>query len=155
MRYFLDAEFNGFGGELISLALAPENGKLPFFYAAVECFAPTEWVAQNVLPVLETEPFPRAEVASRFAAYLTDDEFPVLVADWPEDIAHAANLLVTGPGRMSPIRNIRFELVDPVLIGPGAPSEVPHNAYHDAVALRAAVLDYEKRTAPWRTMVAP
>ena len=25
MRYFLDAEFNGFGGDLISIALVPEE----------------------------------------------------------------------------------------------------------------------------------
>jgi len=25
MRYFLDTEFNGFGGQLISLALVPEH----------------------------------------------------------------------------------------------------------------------------------
>lgn len=103
--------------------------------------------------MLETDPLPRAEVARRFGAYLTDDEYPVLVADWPEDISHAANLLVTGPGRMSPIRSIRFEMVDPVLIGAGRPSDVPHNAYHDACALRAAVLDYEKRMDRWSTVL--
>ena len=148
MRYFLDAEFNGFGGDLISLALAPEDDGLPFFYEAIECTAPTAWVAEHVLPVLQTRPLTHAEVGDRFADYLIDDEAPLLIADWPEDIAHAARLLVTGPGRMKPIRSIRFELVDPDLIGPGIPSNVPHNAYSDALALRATVLGYERRMAP-------
>lgn len=145
MRYFLDAEFNGFGGELISLALVPEDAGMPFFYEAVACPEPTAWVAEHVLPVLATTPLSHAELADRFADFLIDDADPLLVADWPEDIAHAARLLVTGPGQMMPIRSMRFELVDPNVMGPGALGAVPHNAYHDAVALRAMVLDYERR----------
>ena len=146
MRYFLDTEFNGFGGDLIAIALVPEDtAKIPF-YEAIACAAPTPWVTEHVLPVLETQPLHRDVVADRFAAYLLDDEYPVLVADWPEDIAHAARLLVTGPGRMKPVRSLRFELVDPDIIGPGPPGQVPHNARHDAMALRATVLAYELRT---------
>ena len=145
MRYFLDSEFNGFGGKLISIALVPEDDGLPPFYEAIACPAPTPWVTENVLLVLATKPLSRSEVTNRFADYLLDDEAPVLIADWPEDIAHAARLLVTGPGEMKPVRSIRFELVDPDLIGPYPPSAVPHNARHDAVALRATVLAYERR----------
>jgi hypothetical protein len=145
VRYFLDAEYNGFGGELISLALVPEDSGRPFFYEALPCPQPTAWVAEHVLPVLATQPVSHAELADRFGYYLGDDEAPLLVADWPEDIAHAARLLVTGPGRMMPIRSLRFELIDPHIMGPGAPADVPHNAYHDAAALRAMVLDYERR----------
>lgn len=101
----------------------------------------------HALPVLDAEPLPRAEVTNRFADYLMNDEAPLLVADWPEDIAHAARLLVTGPGYMKPVRSLRFELVDPDIIGPAVPSAVPHNAYHDAVALRATLLAWEQRTA--------
>lgn len=147
MRYFLDAEFNGFGGALISIALVPEDESVAPFYEAIECADPTAWVIENALPVLATKPLPRAEVTDRFAYYLLDDPDPSLVADWPEDIAHAALLLVSGPGRMKPVRSVRFELVDPDIIGPGAPSAVPHNAYHDAVALRGEVLAYEQRMA--------
>ena len=147
MRYFLDAEFNGFGGELISLALVPEKDGLPPFYAAIHCPAPTEWVAQNVMPVLETTPLTREEAGQRFSDYLTDDPDPLLVADWPEDIAHAAQLLITGPGHMHPIRSIRFELVDPNIFGFGISPVFPHNAYHDALTLREAVLGYEHRMA--------
>ena len=54
MRYFLDVEFNGFCGELISIALVPElDGAAPF-YEALDCAKPTPWVAEHVLPVLRT-----------------------------------------------------------------------------------------------------
>jgi hypothetical protein len=145
VRYFLDAEFNGFGGELVSLALVPEDEAHSPFYGAIVCAKPTEWVAEHVLPVLDTQPLSRTEVAQRFTDYLIDDEDPLLIADWPEDIAHAAQLLIIGPGRMSPVRSLRFELVDPLIVGPVPESEVPHHACSDARALRAAVLAYERR----------
>jgi hypothetical protein len=147
MRYFLDTEFNGFCGELISIALVPEEAGLPPFYAAIAIDEPTEWVRINALPVLATEPQSREAVRDLFAAYLMNDPAPLLVADWPEDIALAARLLITGPGYMKPVRSLRFELVDPDIIGPGVPSAVPHNALHDAVALRATVLAWEARMA--------
>src|SRR5580658_4026740 len=37
MRYFLDAEYNGFGRPLISLALVPEDQESPSFYEALPC----------------------------------------------------------------------------------------------------------------------
>lgn len=147
MRYFLDTEFNGFGGALIAIALVPEDERHEAFYQVMACPDPTPWVAANVLPVLGQTPATRVEVASRFAQYLLHDPEPLLVADWPEDIAHAANLLITGPGRMKPVRALRFELVDPDVMGWPAPSVVPHNARHDAQALRATVLAHEARMA--------
>ncbi|MEH6660085.1 MAG: hypothetical protein V7679_00430 [Parasphingorhabdus sp.] len=147
MRYFLDTEFNGFGGELISIALVPEGEGLAPFYAAVECQDPTPWVVEHIIPVLDVEPVERSRLADQFADYLSDDPEPELVADWPEDIAHAARLLVIAPGLMKPVRNIRFDLVDAELVGSGEGSAVPHNAYHDARRLRADVLAYEKRMA--------
>ena len=147
MRYFLDTEFNGFGGELISIALVPEDDGLAPFYGAVECQDPTPWVLEQIIPRLDVEPVTRSRLVDQFAAYLIDDPEPVLVADWPEDIAHAARLLIIGPGLMKPVRNIRFDLVDPSLVSSGTGSAIPHNAYHDALRLRADVLAYEKRVA--------
>jgi hypothetical protein len=110
MRYFLDAEFNGFGGELISIALVPDDDVLPAFYETIICERPTIWVQEHVQPFLEKQPLDREQVSDRFFKYLHNDECPVIVADWPEDIANAARLLILGPGRMRPIRRIRFEL---------------------------------------------
>lgn len=136
MRYYLDAEFNGFGGALISIALVPESeGAVPF-YGAVECADPTPWVAAHVLPKLDIGPISYAELQGAFADYLATDAEPVLVADWPEDIVHAARLLVTGDGRRLILSAVRFELAEVVNFSTAELSHVPHNAYHDAVALR-------------------
>jgi hypothetical protein len=145
MRYFLDVEFNGFGGALISLALVPETEDAAPFYEAIPCDSPTPWVAEHILPVLQTTPIARSAMASRFADYLGDDEDPVLIADWPEDIAHAAMLMVIAPGQRVALDRISFRMMDPLGFDAAALSEVPHNAYHDAAALRDYVLAQERR----------
>ncbi len=144
MRYFLDAEFNGFGGQLISVALVPEDqGAIPF-YQALACAEPEPWVVEHVLPVLQTRPISRPMMIAKLAAYLRDDSEPVVVADWPEDIAHMALLMVTGPGWRMPSPRLRFDLLDLPLFDSETLSEVPHNACHDAMALRAYILAEER-----------
>jgi hypothetical protein len=146
MRYFLDVEFNGFGGQLISLALVPEDKKAAPFYQALHCAEPKPWVASHVLPVLRTRPISRSEMIAKLTAYLDGDPEPVVIADWPEDIAHLALLMVTGPGWRMPSPRFRFDLLDLPLFDSASLSEVPHNACHDATALRAYVLAEER---PW------
>ncbi len=146
MRYFLDAEFNGFGGELISLALVPEDETAAPFYEALPCAKPEPWVASHVIPVLRTNPISHAEMVVKLAAYLHDDAEPVVTGDWPEDIAHLALLMVTGPGYRVPSPRFVFELLDLPLFDSAALSHVPHNACHDATALRNYVLAQER---PW------
>lgn len=136
MRYYLDAEFNGFGGPLISIALVPEADGAPSFYAAIACADPTPWVAAHVLPVLDTAPIDYDALQEAFADYLAGDDEPVLIADWPEDIVHAARLLATSDGRRLIVSAVRFELAEVVNFSTAELSHVPHNAWHDAVALR-------------------
>jgi hypothetical protein len=145
MRYFLDAEYNGFGGPLISLALVPEVQESPSFYEALPCTDPQSWVAEHVLPVLQTRPISRPEMVAKLAAYLRGDSEPVMISNWPEDIAHLALLMVTGPGCRMPSPRLRFELLDLPLFDSETLSEVPHNARYDAIALRTYVLHQESR----------
>jgi hypothetical protein len=98
MRYFLDAEFNRFGGQLISITLAPEDADASPFYETLDCQEPEPWALARVLPVLRTVSISRARMIVKLAEYLRGDPTPVVTADWPADIAHLAMLLVTGPG---------------------------------------------------------
>lgn len=142
MRYFLDTEFNGFGGALLSLALVPEDGEE--YYVALECAEPPHsWVERNVIPYLDSVPvglrgprLAKLDAARSLADYLAPDPEPELVADWPDDIAHFCNLLMTGPGTMVAVPPLRFHLVTLSGFSPAANSAVPHNALHDARALR-------------------
>jgi hypothetical protein len=126
MHYYLDAEFNGFGGSLISLALVPKDRRRAAFYEALPCPSPVPWVIKHVLPVLRTKAIARMEVCAKLSSYLRDDVEPVVVSDWPEDIAQLAMLMITGPGWRLPSPRLTFELLDLPLFDSETASEVPH-----------------------------
>lgn len=149
LRYFLDTEYNGWGGALLSLALVPDDGEE--LYITFDWSGALEpWVEQNVLPYLDTVPdslvSPRlnlSDAARHVAHYLAGDPDPVIVADWPEDIAKLSQLLVTGPGTMAEVPPLTFKFLPLSGFSTAANSKVPHNALHDARALRDHVLTLE------------
>ena len=142
MRYFLDTEYDGFGGALISLALVPEDGDE--FYVTLECGDPLHpWVERNVVPFLDHVPvglvsprLPRRQAADALSAYLATDPAPEIIADWPEDLTQFGALLMTGPGTMVPVPPLTFRLVPMPGFSTAENSTVPHNALHDARSLR-------------------
>lgn len=137
MRYYLDTEFNGFGGDLISLALVPADTSLPHFYCVVECPPAIEpWVQKHVVPFLNEEPVSVAKASARLAAYLRAAPSPVIVADWPTDFEHLLSLLITGPGQMHTVPNFGMEFRRLSGFNTACTSRIPHNALADAEALR-------------------
>ena len=143
MHYFLDTEYNGWGGALISLALVTEDGGEEL-YLTLDCAGPLEpWVERNVVPYLDHVPeslrsprLGRDEAARLIAYHLAGDPQVTIVADWPEDIAQFNMLLLTGPGTMVAMPPITFQLLPIPGFSTAANSAVPHNALHDARALR-------------------
>ena len=149
MRYFLDTEFNGFGGALLSVALVPDDGE-EFYATLAPVGDPLPWVERNVLPFLDHVPaalqsprLSRRDAAIELSHYLSVDPEPVIVADWPEDIAQLCTLLMTGPGEMVPVPPLTFQLLPLGGFSTAANSAVPHNALHDARALKEHVLGLE------------
>jgi len=133
-RYlYIDCEFNGGKGDLISMALVAEDGRE--FYEVVPL--PTNidpWVRANVVPILHKEPIPIAEFHNRLFAFLDQFKEPTIVADHPADIAYFADALITNKMGQSYKcdwkalrRNVDYD------------SAMPHNALADARALRAAL----------------
>ena len=148
MRYFLDTEYNGWGGALLSLALVPDDGEE--LYLTLDWDGALEaWVERHVLPYLDNVPvgmvapkLSRRAAADSLAAYLAPDPAPELVADWPDDIAYFCALLLTGPGLMVPVPPLTFRLVPLPGFSTAENSAVPHNALHDARALRDHLLSF-------------
>ncbi|MFN4024687.1 MAG: hypothetical protein ACK4MQ_07635 [Hyphomonas sp.] len=143
MIHYLDCEFNGFCGDLISLALTGEAGEL---YLARPEDELSEldlhpWVAQHVRPVISAEGAvpercPLDLFGPSIQKFLKDDPSPVIIADWPEDIAHFMRCLITGPGMMVSLPEIQTRLV-PAVRGIAYPDGgVMHNALWDARMLR-------------------
>ena len=149
LRYFLDTEYNGWGGALLSLALVPDDGEE--LYLTLDWQGELEdWVERNVVPYLDTVPdglvsprMSRADAARMIAHYLAGDSAPLIVADWPEDIAQLNALLVTGPGVMAEVPGLTFRFLPLSGFSTAANSKVPHNALHDARALRDHVIAIE------------
>ena len=151
MRYFLDTEFNGFAGELISLALVPEYGDREFYVVVPVAGEADPWVERHVLPYLHSVPdaldlsLDRVAAAHELAAYLATDRDPLIVADWPEDIALLCRLLLVEPNEIVDIGGLRFEFRRTPGFSTSQNSRVPHNALYDARALRDFVLQAEER----------
>jgi hypothetical protein len=149
VRYFLDTEYNGIGGALLSLALVPDDGDE--LYLTLKTSEPlVDWVQRHVVPYLDSVPeqlscprLPREDAAHALEGYLRHDEEPLIFADWPEDIAQFCNLMITGPGDMVEVRHVTFRLLPMSNFSTAANSRVPHNALHDARALRDHILAIE------------
>lgn len=135
MLLFLDTEFNGMGGELISLALVPEpNSGCASFYEVIEHGKPIPWVAEHVIPHLDRHPLSVDIFKHRLISYLKtfNDGHVTLVADWPDDFKYLCESLITGPREAYvPNMALQFTSVDCRPLR-------PHNALSDAEALRDA-----------------
>lgn len=143
MKLYLDTEFNGFGGDLISMALVPHDDSLPEFYREIVMRQQLHpWVRENVVPHLILPPISYSEFQNALANYLWDIRECTIVADWPDDIRYFCEALITGPGQMIKLmHNIKFELNFDIKYE----SLVPHNALHDARAIREYFLRMEQK----------
>ena len=143
MRLFLDTEFNGFQGKLISMALVPEDKTKPEFYRELQMTDQLEpWVRDNVVPHLILPPVSYGEFQNALANYLWNIGECTIIADWPDDIRYFCESLITGPGQMiNLMNNVKFELD----FGIQYESLVPHNALHDARAIRDFYMKREER----------
>ena len=131
MRLFIDCEWNGRGGEMISIALVPDTG-YGEFYQEFEVSAPYDpWVAENVVPHLVGIQRDSKLVQISLGDYLAVFNRVHIIADWPEDIERFCRLLITGPGTRLDTPPLTMEIVRV-----DAPSEVPHNALSDARGIR-------------------
>ena len=147
MRAFVDTEFNGYGGDLISIAIVPEEPFGPTntaFYAVIQWNEQDldPWVREHVIPRLAMAPDSRATVKKQLWSWLEDNyQIDTFVADWPIDLAHLLALLEdrdqNGIKRLRRAFNFHLMANQPEKYAPLN----PHNALSDAYALRRAVRD--------------
>lgn len=129
MALYLDTEFNGFGGQLISIALVSDNGGE--FYGVLPLPSRVHpWVAEHVVPYLVASSEPHYALRARLFAFLTYHHGEPVIADWAEDLMHLLSL-VCEPNGLSFQIELDMRLVNSGEIKP----EIPHNALSDARAL--------------------
>jgi len=116
------------------MALCSEDGRE--FYEVLECKNPSDWIAENVIPVINKDSIHETAFRIELKKYLEQFKRINIIADWPEDIAHFCNILIYGTG---------FAILTPPLtmevIEVDAEAHVPHNALEDARALRLAIIN--------------
>lgn len=152
MRYYLDCEFNGLGGGLISLALVREDRKSIYLVYALPALRKLDsWVRANIIPILRSIPTPLpggmsydvdpASGVWRISEFLKGDPDPIIVTDWPDDIAYFCRAIITKPGEMAAIPQLKFEMHRVDAYPTRLADAVQHNAWWDAHALRQKLID--------------
>lgn len=139
--FYIDGEWNGWGGELISLAMTSFYDEL---YLTTESLPENihPWVLDNVVPMMDKISIKNhysinTRGFGRFISSFLDPYKHVhIVADWPEDIARFCDCLIVGPGVRVPLPKLTFEIVP---LDGNLDSEFPHNALSDARAIRDMV----------------
>ena len=132
MKYFIDTEFNGWGGELLSIALVSEDKRE--FYAELEFDGVYDpWVQQHVVPHFNGCKLPRAEVSQLMRQFFGPDKDITIVADWPDDLKFFFDLMLIGGGKQINVSCVKA-VMDRVLSSSN--SKVPHHALHDARAIK-------------------
>ncbi len=142
MNLYLDTEFDGHGGVLISLALAGDDGSQ--WYGIFEAYCDDPWVAENVGPKLYAmkPTVTGGQDVLRFSLkeYLRAREGCTIWADWPADFEHLMHVMCGGHYGESFMVPCTMQLI---VTPDGEPKpETPHNALSDAIALR----DWHKTT---------
>lgn len=134
MRLFVDCEFNSFEGKLISMALVSEDGKHEFYEVIEHRYPINEWVAKNVIPILnKTDHLTYKVFQERLKVFLSKFANITFMADYPVDLLHVCRAMETGPGEWFMLQPLTM-VIDDDLTAKG--SKIPHNALEDARALR-------------------
>lgn len=145
--YYIDCEFDGHNGPLLSIAMVREDGYS--LHVAVRDIAISDpWVAENVLPSIDSHNADIGcsvrinEVGRVLRDFIGDCQNPTIIADSPVDIGRFCRAISTGsdggwasanyPGMTFIVRNV--SCYPTALEG-----AVQHNAWWDAMALRAVL----------------
>lgn len=132
---FLDTEFNGFGGELISLGLCTEDEQIWYGVLSPLPEKIHPWVETNVIPHLGQQRMTRDEFRLSMFTFLRKFRDPVIVADWYSDLLHFFSLFAGERHETSVFFPCNTMLL------PNGPNmdtnpDIPHNALSDAIYLK-------------------
>lgn len=151
MNLWIDVEFNSYQGSLLSLGIVSERTDAWYWELPLDKNEPLDpWVRDNVIPhmyvikelaTLTERQAVISEGQSSLEKWLSTFDTVHLIADWPDDIRHFCDFLITGPGTRIKTPPLTMEIRRDI---DSSQSEVPHNALHDAQAIRDAYLKLDK-----------
>lgn len=131
-KLFLDVEFNGFRGDLISLALVSDDSQ-EWYEVLSEPIAWNDWVYENVFPKLGKEPIGETAFKSSLHQFLRQFDCPTVICDAHADLVH---FFASFQGAEYTSSLIDFHCKVELLADSECKPDNPHNALSDARALR-------------------
>lgn len=143
MRYFLDTEFDGHNGPLLSIALVREDGWSVHYETTAEAADP--WVTENVLPLMADHAadvsgvMDYTNIGEALRVFIDPDQHPTIIADSPVDIGRFCSVISTGTAGgwvSADYPQMSFEVHNVDCYPTDLPGAVQHNAWWDAMALR-------------------
>lgn len=155
MKYYVDCEFDGHNGPLLSIALVPETGIS--IHIETDAVATDPWVLANVVPLMSRQNATDCVkvgtnmVGPAIRYFIGVDKEPVIVADSPVDISRFCQALMTDEqGEYAPNTwdRLSFEVHDVDCYPTTLLGAVQHNAWWDAMALREKLATTPARNTP-------
>lgn len=144
MQYYIDTEFDGHNGPLLSIAMVREDDYS--IHIQTEAVPKDPWVIENVMPIMNCHWANRAfahqqvnQVGKHLLGFIGSDEFPIIHADSAVDIMRFTQAITTnadGSWRPLGIKRIAFMVHDIDCYPTMLDNAVRHNAWWDAQALR-------------------
>lgn len=154
---YLDCEFNGNNGHLISIALYNPKGESFYevddFWISLSRIADPfdghdalkPWVRENVIPMLNKKAISIEQIKGKLSDYLAFEDDVTIYADWPEDFVHLCKLLFIINVNTETPRKLIEKLTMKLITTPDTHvSKLPHNALEDAKALYLNHLEMKK-----------
>lgn len=150
-RCYIDCEFDGHGGPLLSMALVRENG-IGIHVRVIDATAEDPWVVENVVPLLDSHNADHdvrtfgVNVGSVLRRFIGDIRCPVIIADSPVDIGRFCGAISTdadGQWASCDCPLMTFEVHNVDCYPTALEGAVQHNAWWDAMALREMFIDNE------------
>ena len=136
MNIYIDCEFNGFGGQLISMALVAEDGE-EFYEVAPLLEEVDPWVAEHVIPILNKDAVSPHNFKQKLYRFINQYNEIHVIADWPDDIRYFCEELIVGPGLM---KHTPAKMTMEIIRDINSMSKLPHNALEDARAIAEYIM---------------
>ncbi len=142
-KFYIDCEFDGHNGALLSFGVVGEEGK--GIHVEVDQEAKDPWVLANVLPLMDRHDaadctrVPLHMVGGVLRAFIGECAHPVIIADSPVDIGRFCAAISTGSDgawASTSYDQMTFEVKNVDCYPTDLPGAVQHNAWWDAMALR-------------------
>lgn len=146
--FYIDCEFDGHDGPLLSIAMVREDGKS--IYITVVEAAEDPWVIENVVSVLsehkadEGYNMYQEDVGPYLLDFMSSCQNPTIIADSPVDIGRFCRAISTsfdGGWQSTDFPQMTFIVRNVDCYPTTLEGAVQHNAWWDAMALRATLAE--------------